>query len=563
MSLMSNLFVGQSGLQTSQNALNTTAHNMSNVDTTGYTRQQVMQSDMFYNTVARDPGTISYKQIGQGVVYSKVRQVRDYFLDQAYRRESGRSAYYSTSYETIAQVQTLLGEMHGATFNNSMENIQRAIDELAKTPADSVVQGLVIQRAAAFLESAQGVYQGMCDYQDNLNIQISNDVDTINDYAKKIFSLNEQIVKVEAGGKETANDLRDARNQLLDELGAMGRIAYREDNFGNVTVQFESHDLVSRNMVYEIGVEQDNITGFYTPFWKSDATYTTDSQGKKHYNTEGAEVFNLKQTISTAANTDIGSVKAKLLARGDRRANYTDLEDKTTYNKEIAPSLIMNMQAEFDRLIHAVTTKINGILADAADTSTGYLCEKVMVDGKETWKPIQLFQKKATDGYTYETDATGKNGEWVYNEENFAERESLYTTTNMLINPALLKEPTKLNFRSPDGKEDYETAAKLAEAFQTDELTLNPNISTKTSFSEFYDDLVSQVAGTGNVLYSITQSQADTVEATCYAREQIMGVSSDEEMTNMVKFQNAYNAASRYINVVNEMLAHLLNSLAG
>ena len=445
MSLMSNLFVGQSGLQTSQNALNTTAHNMSNVDTTGYTRQQVMQSDMFYNTVARDPGTISYKQIGQGVVYSKVRQVRDYFLDQAYRRESGRSAYYSTSYETIAQVQTLLGEMHGATFNNSMENIQRAIDELAKTPADSVVQGLVIQRAAAFLESAQGVYQGMCDYQDNLNIQISNDVDTINDYAKKIFSLNEQIVKVEAGGKETANDLRDARNQLLDELGAMGRIAYREDNFGNVTVQFESHDLVSRNMVYEIGVEQDNITGFYTPFWKSDATYTTDSQGKKHYNTEGAEVFNLKQTISTAANTDIGSVKAKLLARGDRRANYTDLEDKTTYNKEIAPSLIMNMQAEFDRLIHAVTTKINGILADAADTSTGYLCEKVMVDGKETWKPIQLFQKKATDGYTYETDATGKNGEWVYNEENFAERESLYTTTNMLINPALLKEPTKLN----------------------------------------------------------------------------------------------------------------------
>lgn len=563
MSLMSNLFVGQSGLQTSQNALNTTAHNMSNVDTTGYTRQQVMQSDMFYNTVARDPGTISYKQIGQGVVYSKVRQVRDYFLDQAYRRESGRSAYYSTSYETIAQVQTLLGEMHGVTFNNSMENIQRAIDELAKTPADSVVQGLVIQRAAAFLESAQGVYQGMCDYQDNLNIQISNDVDTINDYAKKIFSLNEQIVKVEAGGKETANDLRDARNQLLDELGAMGRIAYREDNFGNVTVQFESHDLVSRNMVYEIGVEQDNITGFYTPFWKSDATYTTDSQGKKHYNTEGAEVFNLKQTISTAANTDIGSVKAKLLARGDRRANYTDLEDKTTYNKEIAPSLIMNMQAEFDRLIHAVTTKINGILADAADTSTGYLCEKVMVDGKETWKPIQLFQKKATDGYTYETDATGKNGEWVYNEENFAERESLYTTTNMLINPALLKEPTKLNFRRPDGKEDYETAAKLAEAFQTDELTLNPNISTKTSFSEFYDDLVSQVAGTGNVLYSITQSQADTVEATCYAREQIMGVSSDEEMTNMVKFQNAYNAASRYINVVNEMLAHLLNSLAG
>ena len=117
MSLMANLFVGQSGLQTSQNALNTTAHNMSNLDTVGYTRQQVMQSDMYYNTIARDPAAISHKQIGQGVVYSKVRQVRDVFLDQAYRRESGRSAYYTASYETMSQVETILGEMHGATFN--------------------------------------------------------------------------------------------------------------------------------------------------------------------------------------------------------------------------------------------------------------------------------------------------------------------------------------------------------------------------------------------------------------------------------------------------------------
>ena len=71
------------------------------------------------------------------------------------------------------------------------------------------------------------------------------------------------------------------------------------------------------------------------------------------------------------------------------------------------------------------------------------------------------------------------------------------------------------------------------------------------------------MANTGSALYKICETQAGTVEATCYAREQIMGVSSDEEMTNMIKFQNAYNAASRYINVVNEMLAHLLNSLAG
>lgn len=567
MSLMSSLYVGQSGLQTSQNALNSTAHNMSNLDTTGYTRQQVMQGDMHYNTVSKNPAAISYKQIGQGVVYSKVRQVRDVFLDQAYRRESGRSAYYTTSYETMSQVETILGEMHGATFNTSMDNIQRAIDELAKTPTDSVVQGLVIQRAAAFLESAQGVYQGLCDYQNNLNVQIKTDVEKMNEYGKQLFALNERIVRVEAGGRETANDLRDARNQILDELGAMARISYKEDSFGNVTVQLEGHDFVSRNMVFEMGVEQDNITGFYTPFWKMDASFTVDGNGNKHYNTEGAEVYNLRQTISSASNTDIGSTKAKLLARGTKRANYTDLLDENAYDKDISQSIIMNMQAEFDQLIHAVTTKINGILAKAADPKTGYMCEKVMVNGEETYQPIQLFQKKASDGYTYNTNTE----QWEYNEEfdkskfkgGITDTENLYTTMNMIVNPALLKEPTKLGLLRPDGKEDFATAAELAKAFQTEELNLNPNVKMKTNYADYYSDLVSQVGNTGSVLYKICQTQSDTVEATCYAREEVMGVSSDEEMTNMVKFQNAYNAASRYINVVNEMLAHLLNSLAG
>lgn len=559
MSLMANLFVGQSGLQTSQNALNTTAHNMSNLDTTGYTRQQVMQSDMYYNTIARNPAAISHKQLGQGVAYSKVRQVRDQFLDQTYRRESGRSAYYAASYETMSQVETILGEMHGATFNNAMDNIQRAIDELAKTPTDSVVQGLVIQRAAAFIDSAQGVYQGLCDYQDNLNLQVKDDVKKMNEYAQQLFTLNQRIVRVEAGGKETANDLRDARNQILDELGAMARITYKEDTFGNVSVQLEGHDFVSRNMVYEIGLEQDNITGFYTPFWKSDAQYTVGEDGIKHYQTEGAEVFNLRATISSVANTDLGGTKAKLLARGTKRANYTDLLDEDAYNRDIAQSIVMNMQAEFDQLIHAVTTKINGILAEAADQKTGYLCEKVIVNGEETYQPIQLFKKKVTEAYDYNS----LTGEWEYNQEDVNERETQYTTMNLIVNPALLKEPTKLGLMRPDGKEDYQTAAKLAEAFQTDELRLNPNIRMKTNFADYYSDLVSQVANTGKALYQICETQAGTVEATSYAREQIMGVSSDEEMTNMVKFQNAYNAASRYINVVNEMLAHLLNSLAG
>ena len=562
---MGSLYIGQSGLQTSQNLLNTTAHNMSNLDTTGYTRQQSLLGDKEYTTIKFNGAGVSNQQIGLGVTYSKVRQVRDIFLDQTYRKESGRSMFYSTSYEVMTEVENILGELYGITFSKSLGEdggLQEAIDELAKTPSDSVVQGLVVQRATAFLENAQAVYNGISDYQDNLNLKVKSQVDKINEYGKKIHDLNIQILKVESGGVESANDLRDTRNLLLDELSEMAKISYKEDVYGNVLVQLEGHDFVSRDLVYEIGLDQDNTTGFYTPFWTVDASYTINSEGKKEYDIEGAEVFNLTQTVSSDLNTDIGGLKAILLARGDHRADYTDLQDKNQYNRDISQSILMNVQAEFDQLIHQVTTGINKVLENAADTETGYLCEQVEVDGQLVYRPIQLFQKRATEGFSYEKDNDGNITGVVYNEEDPENKETLYTTSNLMINPALLKEPTLLGMVKPDGSEDYQTAAALLQTFKDEGMTLNPNLTTKLNYADYYSDLVGQISNSGSVFKKISESQADTVEATSAAREQIVGVSSDEELNNMIRFQNAYNASSRYINVINEMLEHLLNSLA-
>ena len=93
MSLMSGLFLGATGLQTSQNSLHTTAHNLSNIETPGYVRQQTLHADMSYNTISTSPA-VSKMQIGLGVEYDIVRQVRDDFLDKSYRRETGRSNFY-------------------------------------------------------------------------------------------------------------------------------------------------------------------------------------------------------------------------------------------------------------------------------------------------------------------------------------------------------------------------------------------------------------------------------------------------------------------------------------
>ena len=575
MPLMGSLYIGASGLQTSQNALNTTAHNLSNVDTKGYTRQQVQQSDKAYVTISNDPKSIANKQYGLGVTYSRVKQVRDYFLDKTFRRESGRSMFYEVSTGVLEEVESQLGELNGEAFQTTLSDLWTSVQELSKDPCSSVTQGLLVQRASEFIERAGAVYDGFCDYQDNLNVQVKQQVDKINAYGKQLLTLNDHIRAIESGGIEKANDLRDARNQILDELAELTDITYSEDMYGNVEVKIEGVDFVKGGVCYEIEMQVDESTGFYTPFWPQNATYHVLDNGVKKYNIDGAEVFDLTREISVDLNTDIGGLKAMLLARGDHRADYRDVQ-KDNYDG-VSQSVIMNVQAEFDQLIHNITTKINGILADAAGVQTGDI---TLADGStmanvrycridtngynymrnDDGTPIQLFGKITTDEYTKVTDISGVEY-WVYAEEDMTQADSLYSVKNLQIDEILKQNPSKLSFRKEDGTEDNATAEALKAAFTEEIYSLNPNVLKKTSFVDYYSDLVSQVANSGYVYRSISENQLNAVESAQNARAQVLEVSSDEELSNMIKFQNSFNAASRYINVISEMLEHVINTL--
>ena len=545
MPLMGSLYIGKSGLQTSQNALNTTAHNMSNADTVGYVRQQVMLGTSIYNTIKVDFKAVSNQQIGLGVEYTKTRQVREYFLDKTYRQELGRCEFYTVSKDALEEIEFLLDEMNGETFQGSLDNLWTAVQELAKDPSSAVTQGLLIERCSEFLARADSVYEGLKSYQQNLNETIKQHVDDINDHAKKIKELNDRIRYIEVGGFEEANDLRDARNQLVDELAGMANISYSEDIDGNICIQLEGEDLVKRDVVYEIGLDTDETTGFYTPFWIHNATYTLDQDGNRIYDITGAEVYNLEQVISSDLNTDVGALKSTLLARGDHIANYTDLQEGN-YKNSISQSVVMNVMAEFDQLIHNIATAMNKVLHDAADPATGYLCDPA------TGQPIQIFQKIATSGYD-------ENGNYI--EEDPSQLGTLYTTDNLCINQKLLQQPTLLGFVKPDDSVDFDTMTAMKAAFTAENNVLNPTVKKASSFIDYYGDLVSQIANSGSVYGSILTNQQETVDSTFSAREQIIGVSHDEELTNMVKYQNAYNASSRYINVIDEMLEHILNTL--
>lgn len=548
MSLFGNLYVGASGIQTGQNALNTVAHNLANADTKGYTRQQVALTDKGYNLLAVNPKAAANKQVGMGVTYAEVRQVRDSFLDQTYRKESGRSMFYEISYNTLGEVETLLGELNGESFSKSVQNMWEAVQELAKEPASSVTQGLLIQRASQFVEQANNVYGALCNYQDNLNSQVLGKVNTLNEYANRIYDLNNRIIKIECAGEEHANDLRDERNQILDELGKLGNITYSEDLDGGVTVKFEQHILVNRAQTFTVAADMDADTGFYTPFWQEDAKKELQTNGTYKYDTSNCMVYDMTRTISTEADTDVGSLKAILLARGDRRANFTDLKDANAYNEEISSSIIMNVQAEFDNLIHNIVTQMNEVLENAAnEEGAPYL-------RNEDGTILQLFERVSSDEYDV-------NGDLIREDLSPGQENTLFTIGNLVVNADLVKEPTRLGFIKNDGKEDFAIAVALQEVFERKEYTLNPNVTTKSNLVDYYSNIVSQVANTGAVFKSVYENEQTTVASTENARQQIVGVSDDEELSNMIKFQNAYNASSRYINVISEMIEHVISTL--
>lgn len=602
MSLFGGLYVGKSGLQTSQNALNTVAHNLSNQNTTGYVRQQVAMTDTYYNTISTTKA-ISNSQTGDGVRYSEVRHIRDYFFDMKYREESGRYSFYETSYSTTLEIEDILGELDGAAFKDSLDGLWTAMEELSKTPSDSTYMSMLVSKAASFVQNATSVYQSFIEYQDNLNLQIRDAVDEINAIGTRIDELNKKISMIETGGIEKANDLRDERDLLIDTLAGYGNITYSEDANSRVTVRFNGTDFVTDAGAYKMGLQQDDETGFYTPYWEQNAIKTTDGNGREVLDISVAQVFKLSETISTDAGTDVGGLRALLLARGDHVANFMDLSNNATqkkldalklnsideynkdpegyeqkyYNDNIANSLMMNIEAEFDNLVHAVVTKVNEVLADNCDPKSGYLCND---DGT----PMQLFLKGSYTPYEkitdkneiqaakdsgaklyeiYDENGNGTGTYWKYVEEYDASdpdsRKNLYNCANLKINQELVQTPSKLGFVKEDGSTDYSLGKQLLKAFEDAEIYINPNATKASSFENCYTEIVNQMSTMGNVFKDVYEYQQLAVEQAESNRQSVIGVSSDEELEHMIMYQNAYNAASRYINVINTLLDSVIS----
>lgn len=601
-------YVGNSGLVNAQNAINVTANNLANVDTPGYVREQVRFSDKSYITRVNPTIRTNMQQNGLGVSVSDVAHARDIFLDKAYRRENGRSEFYSSMYNAVAYVEDILQETDGEEFKQSVADLWKAFQEFGKDPSNSTNQSLILQKSELFLSRTTSVYSDLQKYQENINEEISDKIDRVNEIGKRVNELNYEIMKVESNGLETAMTLRDERDYLIDELSGYLNIEAKENSTGQVIIKAEGVTFVDEDGFNKIGLrvkESAKGTGFYTPFWGhlSDA-----AKGETGY----TDVFDFSMDISTEYNNDIGSIKALLYARGENYGEYEYLDteaqanfsqefkDKYAYSK-IDDCVVAETQAEVTYLLHKVILAMNDILVpnktmsdeeiqaaagNGATSITAYDAngkeyqitsstkildaENCNVGADKKLPPEELFVRDNCERYT-EVTYTDQDGNtqtlYVYNEENEYDTNTLYKIGNVSINPDLLKEVTKMPVYRQNGTADSNGAVdmtlgtKITAAWQQTSMVIAPDDTVPCNFEDYYDKIIDRLGISGNVYYTASQTMSATVASVDNQRQQVIGVSSDEELTNMIKYQSAYNAASRYITVISEMTDTIVSGL--
>ncbi len=315
---MQTLSVLVSGLHAAQAGLGVTGHNMSNSETIGYTRQQVLQRDALSQTIGRN--ATGFLQVGLGTDIAAIRQIRNTFLDVTYRKELSKLNFYSAKYEAGTEVETVLGELEGQyKLDTVLKNLWNSINELASDQTSIGVRGTFIENVITFIDKANSVSDALTKYQSNLNAQIQKAVSDINYYVAEVGAMNIAIAVAESYG-DNANDYRDIRNNALDQLSSILDITIKERTNGSIDILYDGKELLVGGHINKIGLRY-SAPGY--DFLEPVFTEQTGILGYDPTDSNARSLFNYNVNINPMLDNDNGYLKGLIVARGLLPANYT------------------------------------------------------------------------------------------------------------------------------------------------------------------------------------------------------------------------------------------------
>jgi flagellar hook-associated protein 1 len=260
------LELGKRALLSQQYALSTIGHNIANANTPGYTRQRA-------HLTATLPLSNTIGQFGTGVQVATVRHVRDVFLMNQYRQGSESSGRWNELQRALTEIENIFLEPSDNGFNEVLNGFFGAWHTLSQNPESSAGRAAVREQAELVVNAFHQIARGLDDLQRSLDIEVQGRVGKINQIAADLAALNQEVARQELGGHR-ANDIRDRRDYLVDELSKYVNTSVLEEPNGLTRVFIGSMELVEKSHFTALEMRSSTINNLRVTelVWKGTST---------------------------------------------------------------------------------------------------------------------------------------------------------------------------------------------------------------------------------------------------------------------------------------------------
>jgi flagellar hook-associated protein 1 FlgK len=519
-STFSGIEISKRSLFAQQAALQTTGHNVSNANTQGYSRQVVnLVASIPYEPASLTRSTVP-GQMGQGVEFDQIKRVREKFLDTQYYDENKTLGEWNIRKDTLEKLEGIVNEPSDTGIRQVVEGFWSAWQDVSKEPENLTARAALKEKALAMTDAFNHTGKQLDDLSANLTDNISVKVSEANTILTQVANLNKEVFKIEGLGND-ANDLRDQRDLLIDNLSKIVNIS-TVDTTGGYTVRMGSLELVNG--------------------------------------------INVTKTLDANA------------VAGDMQSN--DLQSGEIYGMLVSrDQYLESYKFQFNSMVKAlvqgqvtVTMPAGSVIPDGTTLNgtaySGTIAQRTLAaDTKVTVNGINGLHEL---GYSLE-DPPASGIPFFSLKEGATE----FNANSLTVNPAILKKVASIAASSrvyvaTDGstkvvKGNNEIALSLA-SFQNQKFDFDPSsngtpLLTSGTFDEFLRAIVGQLGVQSQEANRQTTNQQALVDQVDSRRQSVSGVSLDEEMANMIKYQHAYNAAARSLTTFDEMLDKVINSM--
>lgn len=515
---MSGLFgtfnVAVKGLNANQTALHTTSHNISNANTEGFNRQRVeLKADTPFNLSG-------VGQLGTGVKLESVVRMVDEFVDLQIRKESSVLENYTAQNDIMGQIEMIFNEPSNTGLNFAMSEMFNAWQELSKNPESQNAQSMVAEKSKTFADALNHMAIQAKELKGDVADNIDKSIYDVNSLIGQLNTVNDQIFNISVKG-QSPNDLMDTRDLLMKKISGLTEVK-------------ESFDSWGRGI---ISIGGETVTGQNAPKLSS---------------------------VSGIIDNNDGTFKVNIHVGGDRSNSTPVTVSSAEIDKYKVGSPVLYSEGD------GGTEAAIKPLEITSGTIGGYITANAEIDARIA--ELDQFAKGAAN--MVNTIHEGENG------VKFFTFTGAQTAENFTVNPDILSDESKVatgvsvDSAAGDGsralaianlrttKVDFKSLSELSDLTANgnyDAATMKFNYTSGSTMEGAYGDIVVKVGIRTEHAKNMVDNQSSVLAQLNNRRESVSGVSIDEEVTNLLKYQRSYEANSRVINTLNEMLDTLIN----